>query len=166
MVQDLEDVLLLQLLERKIWIVDHQAAATASALYHTFREVLGSDHAVVGENHGSLDHVLELTNITRPVVGHQTVAALLGNRLDLLLPRELLQEVLHHFLDVLLALTERGEPDLDHIESIEEIRAKAPLRHRTLQVRVRGRDEADVDLPRLRSAHRNDLSLLDGAKQL
>ena len=48
------------------------------------RQVVAVDHAVVGQDDGAFDHILQLAHIARPVIGHQHVERRRRDALDLL----------------------------------------------------------------------------------
>ena len=160
MVEHAQDVFALQLLQREVGVVDHETPAPLAALDDALGQIVRRQDAVVREDDRALDHVFELTHVPGPVVGHQAIARLLGDRLHLLPLGELLQEMLHHLLDVFLPLAERRKADLDHVQPVEEVGAEGSFGHAPLQVGVGRGDEADVDLPRLRASHRDDLPFL------
>ena len=54
----------------------------------------------------------------------------------------------HQRRDVLDPLAQRRHDDREHVEAIEQILAKRLVADRVLEVAVRGRDDADVDLDR------------------
>jgi hypothetical protein len=67
--------------------------------------------------------------------------------------------------DVVTAISQRGQPHLDHLEAVVEVRAEGALLDHLRQVAVRGRDEAHVGAARLRGAHPPHLTVLQGAQQ-
>src|SRR5437867_5899247 len=76
-VQHLEDVLLLELLQRERRRIDDQAAAMVLAEAYLVGQVLGPDHPSLVENQGALDDVLQLAHVPCPVVLHQQLHRLL-----------------------------------------------------------------------------------------
>ena len=84
----------------------------------------------VGEDHRPLDHVLQLADVPRPVVGDQGLDRLVVDVADrpadpLGVPAE---EVHGQLEDVLLALAERRRPDRDHVEPVEQVLAEPARR--------------------------------------
>src|SRR5690606_18742752 len=55
------------------------------------------------------------------------------------------QEVIDEEGDVLGALAQRRQPDLDHVQSIEEVFTEAALADHALELAVGGGDDADID---------------------
>ena len=74
--------------------------------------------------------------------------------------------MLRETADVLAPLCEPGQCDRDDVDSIEEVRAKAPLCDIGLEIAIRGRDDAHVDRDGGRATEALDLLLLQRAQQL
>src|SRR5207249_2113606 len=112
--------------------------------------------------------VLELAYVARPVVALQHA---LQARRDLR-PRAAgplglaFQKVIEQRQHVVWTVLERRELDRDRIEAVQQVLAEAALPRVALQVAVRRRDEAHVDLLHLRGADRLDLAELQGPQQL
>src|SRR6185369_1044569 len=75
-------------------------------------------------------------------------------------------EAAHEHRYVVPALPQRRQIDLQHAESIEEIGTKRAILDELSQRLVRGRDDAYVNLDRLRPAHAHELPLLEHAHEL
>src|SRR5262249_60340009 len=67
---------------------------------------------------------------------------------------------------VLEAVTQRGQPERDHVQAEEEVLAEAPGTSLRLQVPVGGRDDAGVHLERFSATHPLEAALLEEAQQL
>ena len=63
-------------------------------------------------------------------------------------------------------LAQRRQIDAQHVQPIEQVGAEAPLLHLLAQRPVGRRDDAHVDLDRLRAADAHELALLEHAQQL
>jgi len=72
---------------------------------------------LVVQGHRPLDHVPQLPHVPRPGVPLQLVDRVRGEPLDLppRLPRELLQEVLGQYRDVLQPVPQCRHPDIDDL---------------------------------------------------
>src|SRR2546422_7900626 len=130
----------------------------------------GLDAEALGapEHDGALDDVLELADIPRPLMLLEH-AHRFGRYRPHFLPelgRKLLDEVSDQQGDVLASFPEGRQLDRDDVEAIEEILAQDVLLHGLLEIAVRRRDQADIDLHVLRFADAPDLSLLDRPEQL
>ncbi len=89
-----------------------------------------------------------------------------ARRLDPLAGAEELGEVPHQKRNVLAPIAQRRQLDLDALEPVVEIVAKATLGHQRLQIAVRGGHQPHVDRNRGLSADAEDLSLLQGTQEL
>src|SRR5262249_18390077 len=79
---------------------------------------------------------------------------------------EATQEVGDEKRDVLPALAERRHRDLDHADAVEEVAAEPPEPDLLLEIAVRRRDEADVDLAPAVGADALHHAVLQHAQQL
>ena len=73
---------------------------------------------------------------------------------------EFVEKVVDQQRDIFAALAQRRNLDADHVEAVEEIRAKAPLTHHRGEVPVRGRDHSNVHRNGRRGAYRPHFFLL------
>src|SRR5262249_6344160 len=113
-----------------------------------------------GDDHGTLDDVLQLPHIARPGVIHQQLQGVGADSNARLAhaPAEVVQEVPDQVGDVLAALAQRRDVDREHVGREEEVGPDPALAACGRQVLVGGRDHAYV--------HGNDFATadaLDGA---
>ena len=76
------------------------------------------------------------------------------------------QEVLGQRQDVLGAVAQRRQVDVDDVQPVEQVLAEAAVRQALFQILVGGGDDAHVDLLAARRPQRPDLALLQDAQQL
>src|SRR6266850_2404972 len=135
---------------------------------NTARQVSSDNYLAFAEDHGALDDVFELAHIAFPPVTHERPedvgvdAAHLARELQV----ELTYEMIHEHWDVLAALPEWGQRDMNDIQTIEEIAAESPDLDFLGEVPVGTRDDADVHPHGLRAADRPYLFFLDRAQKL
>ena len=88
--------------------------------------------------------------------------------IDLLveLARELANEVAGEERDVFRTVLERRDGELDHRKTIEEIFAETAGRDSSMEIAMRGSDDADVDLACGEGTDGKDFLVLDGAEKL
>ena len=100
-------------------------------------EVLGGEDAGLAADERALDRVLQLAHVAGPVVVHQHAQRLVRDPGDgaAELVREPVEELLREERHVLAPLTQGRDPDVDHVQTVEEVLAEAPLARR----RPRGR---------------------------
>src|SRR5262245_5033742 len=98
--------------------------------------------------HRALDGVLELPDVARPLrrLERPHGVARQGAQTVPLAAARLGAERGGHLGDVLAPFGQRRHADGDDIEPIEQILPELPVRHRTLQIHVRPRDDTDVGL--------------------
>src|SRR3990172_792586 len=123
--------------------------------------MLGQDDAV-REDHGALEDVLELADVTRPRVGPET-AERFGGHGGGLAPQSLrspLEEMRHEERQVVDALAQRRHHETHALQAVEEIGAEPAFRRQRLEVLVRRGDDAHVRPDRARAPHPLELPLL------
>jgi hypothetical protein len=76
------------------------------------------------------------------------------------------EEVLEEQRDVVAAVAQRRQRDLEHVDPVEQVLAEPPGRDHGGEVAVRGRDDADVDLAGLGVADAGERALLEHAQHL
>src|ERR1700761_3007104 len=98
----------------------------------------------------------------------QQLNRLIGEVVDglALLPRELLNEVIRQWQNIVLAFAQRRQQDGKDIQSKVEIGAKFPLLHHAPQVLVSRRDDPHINLNRAAAAQALALLLLQSAQEL
>src|SRR5689334_19541501 len=112
---------------------------------HDVRE---SDLAPPRHDDRTLYRILQLSNVARPVIGEDPFPRRILEAFDALaiLHRESLQELVREQLHVFRALAERWKIDLYDREPVVQILAKLAFADRLLQILVRRRNDADVDV--------------------
>jgi hypothetical protein len=132
------------------------------------RQVRRLHHRALGHRRGVLHRVLQLAHVPRPVVA-------LEQGLDLgceaqgratVLPGRAVEEVGRQQPDVLPALAQGRQLDLDHVEPVVEVVAEAPGLGLGQQVAVGGGDHPDVHDPQVVVAQAPQLAALQGAQEL
>src|SRR5262245_54699886 len=114
-------------------------------------EFVDSENTARAQNHRSLDHILQLTDVAWPIVRLQQVQRLLVDRMDLFArPAGVaLHEVLDQHQEILFPCPERGHFKGKDIEAVIEILTEAPSGDRGRQVAIRGGNDADVHVDRV-----------------
>ncbi len=98
-------------------------------------EVVIQEFGFLGNDHRSLDSVLQFANVARPWLLLQKVHGVGRDPRDALvhLLRELVNEVIDQGGDVVLALAQRRQLDAKDIQAIEEVGTKFSFLDQTLQ---------------------------------
>src|SRR3989475_9380324 len=119
------------------------------------------------QHDATLDHVLQLTDIARPVVRLQECHRALLDARDPLggALREPFHEVLDEDGQVVRPLPQRRDRDRKHIQSIEQIGAECAARDRCLEILIGGDDDAHVHRDGMTAADPFDFPLLQHAQQ-
>src|SRR5258706_8062677 len=99
-----------------------------------------------GDNQRPFNHILQLTNVSRPGIGLQSIQSYFLYLADLLsrFPCEPIDEVFNQHGDIFLAFAQRRNLDRKHIKAIEEIAAKCAASNSVLQVTVGGGDHSHI----------------------
>src|SRR2546428_1902320 len=131
-------------------------------------EIAGAEYLVLTQQDRSLDGVVELPNVSRPGMFEQGLS---GGRVEpaQAIPvtlRVLAQEVRGKRENVLAALAERRQVNLDGVETKEQVLAKAPGLHFRGKVGVGGGYDPHVRPARLGGAHALELARLEHPQEL
>src|SRR6185503_19428660 len=118
--------------------------------------------------HRALEYVLELADVSRPLVGCQRREDILRDALDRLAkPRaKTMHQIMHERRNVFPMLTERRQRDRKHVEAVIQIAAKSSFSHFFSEVAIGRGDDSHVDVDGPRTAETFDLSFLQHAQQL
>src|SRR5438445_7125788 len=113
-------------------------------------ELAARDDLATREHDRTLDDVLQLADVPRPVVFHEALERLLADRRGLRggAVAVLREKVLDERGDVLLALAERRRRGVAHVEPVGEVVAELVLLDLLLEVLVRRAHDADVHFDR------------------
>src|SRR2546428_13660053 len=101
----------------------------------------------IRQHHEPPDDVLKLAHVAAPGILQES-GRRLGRQLLVspVLLVELFEEARGKGEDLLLTLSQRGNANLDNIQTIVEILAELTSNERQLEVSIRCRDDADVDI--------------------
>src|SRR5262249_56780293 len=96
----------------------------------------------VTEDHRSLDDVLQLANVSGPVVGLKQIEALLVDAAEFLssLGRETPDEILDKVGNVFPSLVQGRYPNGEHVQAVEQVAPERAGVHRRVEIDVRGGD--------------------------
>src|SRR6266581_6447455 len=125
-------------------------------------EIFGFEH-----NHGPLDDVLQLADITGPGIRYEKIQSLLVNPADTLscFSSETIDEVLDQQGNVFSSFSQRRNLNRKNIETVKQIAAKCTLDDGSLQVAIGGGDDPRVRSDRLIATHTLKLPLLKNMQQ-
>src|SRR5262245_42070734 len=129
--------------------------------------LIDGQHGRVRHNHGALDHVLQLANISWPRVGTEQLQRVVLDAADLLAGalRKTMNKIFDEERNVRRAISQGRYIDRKYVEPIEEVRAEAAVVHRCLEIAVGRGNDANVDLLRTVSANAFALPLLQDAQK-
>src|SRR3954471_2388648 len=141
-----EDVLFFDLAEREA-VRQFEIGALAAARRELAREMLGLDGAAATEDDGALQRIAQLADVSRPGIVGQQLHRLGRDALQLLagIAPEAIDEVLHEDGNVLTALLQRREVDVEDVEAEVQVLAESRRLDLLFQIAVRGADHAHVD---------------------
>src|SRR5579863_3776125 len=124
-------------------------------------------HTSFGQRAGSLNNVLQLADIARPVIVHQNLHRRGRNALYRFagFSAESRDEKLDKVRNIFLAFTQRSNVDRHDVQAVVKIFAKSALLERRAQVAVGRGDEAHIDLHRTGAAEALELALLQNTQQ-
>jgi dipeptidyl aminopeptidase/acylaminoacyl peptidase len=135
---------------------------------HLLGQIDDGDLVVLGERDGPLHRVHELAHVARPRVRDELARGIRGDAVHRTLRAlgDLAEEFVREHEDVRATLAQRWQRDLDDVEAIVEILTEAPLGDAGLEVAVRGRHDANVDVDLAIAADGPHLALLQHAQEL
>src|SRR6266568_2706214 len=113
-------------------------------------EIFGFEH-----NHGPLDDVLQLADITGPGIRYKKIQSLLVNPADALscFSSETIDEVLDQQGNVFSSFSQRRNLNRENVETIKQIAAKCALDDGSLQVAIGSGDHPRIRSDRLIATH-------------
>src|SRR6185369_15854748 len=105
------------------------------------------EHGAAREHDAALDQIFELTHVARPVVADQSLQRRGSDRAhgSSGLSRGALQEVKREWANVGATFAQRWERQRNDVQAVEQVRAKATVANRLLEVAIGGGDDPDVD---------------------
>ena len=132
------------------------------------RQMLRRDEAAVAQNRRSLEDVPQFSNVSRPVVLDQQLPGVARNPAGgLPRPRPISSEKrLAERQDVIAAISQRRQPDREHVEPIIEIFAELPVGDPALKVTIRRSHNPGVGAKHSRSTEPLKFTLLEDAEEL
>src|SRR5688572_1516045 len=131
------------------------------------RRIRYLERRTVRQDHGSLNDILEFTNVSGPLPLRQSTHCCTRNALNLLshAPRVLVDKVPHQVRDVITTFAQGWDSYGKNIEAIVEITPKLLVRHHRHEVTVRGSNKTNVHLFRAGAAEPFEFSFLQNAQQ-
>src|SRR3954468_4941769 len=132
------------------------------------RQIGGGDLLFAGHDDNALDRVFELSNITRPEVFDQCIDRL-GCEFfwsAFIARRKLEIKMFDQQRNIFSSFAKRRDLKRDHIQPIKEIVAKRTALDQNIKTLVRCRNNTNIDLYRLVTAHRFETLFLEDAEHL
>jgi len=129
--------------------------------------VVPVDNALVTEQNGPLDAILQLADVSGPMVGDHHIDSWGRNAADLLAHRlgVLLDEIVRQQQDIVLSLPQRRQDDRENIDAIVDVLAELIGLDELLKVAIRGADYAYIGLAGLVAADALELAFLEHSEQ-
>src|SRR5208337_4415713 len=120
------------------------------------------------ENHGSLDQILELPHVTRPVIACKGVHFLSRDGFNTAVhqARVFLHEIAHQQGDIFAAFAEGWNHDGEDVQAIVKVAAKKALFNHVSEVAVCSRHDANINPNSAGSTQSLKLSFLQYAQEL
>src|ERR1051326_2679858 len=114
-----------------------------------------------------MDRVFQLAHIAAPPVPEEQAFCLAAEGAERYAVgfRVFAAEVTREREDVFRPLAQRGQPQIDDVQAIEQVLAESAALGGIGKIAVRGREDADINLDRPSTADAIDLALLDSAQQ-
>jgi hypothetical protein len=121
----------------------------------------------VSQNDDAFDGVLQLADVPRPRMVDEALQRR-GRNIDgaPILRVRRPQEVIDEGGNLVAPLTQRRDPDLDHVQPVIEVLTEAPGADLDLEIAVRGRQDADIRVEDPLAAHARELAVLQYVEKL
>src|ERR1700722_11909570 len=118
--------------------------------------------AITGEDNATLDVILELSNVSRPVVAHHRAHGFFRNQFDRFLhrPGKLLNEIFHELWNIGLPFAQWRQVNRENIQPVIQVFTEFTILSHSLQILVGRGDDANIDSCRTRAANCLKLALL------
>src|SRR5260370_18550127 len=125
------------------------------------------DALLRGKHHGTLHDIFQFANVARPIVVHQKLH---GGRSELaqgfaILQTESLHKMCQEHGNILAAVAEWRQTQVNDVEAMIQIFAEAPFLHQGKQVDIGSRDDAHIDFDLFRAAEAHELAFLNDAQE-
>src|SRR5579864_261800 len=135
---------------------------------NAFRKQIHVDALLRRKHDGSLDDIFQFANVARPIVVHQELhraGCKLSHGLAVLeaVALEKMGEQRRH---VFAAIAQRGKHEMNYVQAVVQILAKAAFADKRQELNVGGGHDADIHFELLCSAKPHELALLNDAQQL
>ena len=131
------------------------------------RQVGQGQRIALGHDHRLHQRIFQLADITRPVMGDQRVHDLGRDPADTLadLPVDALEKMLGQRPDVVAAIAQGRQADIDDMQAVIQILAEFPRLDPCRQIGIGRGDEAGVAAHRLAAAHGAVFALFQQTQQ-
>src|SRR5262249_27516015 len=126
--EHLAHVTLLQVLERR---ARRRRRSVGRRRHEAIGKVLRPDRGAAGQNHGALEGVHEFAHVARPAVrGERRARGVVQGEQPAAMPgAQAREDGVDQRPQVLQAVTQRGQPERDHVHAAEESLTEAPRAH-------------------------------------
>src|SRR5580704_3143738 len=144
------------------------AHIVALDLRRDLRKLRRRQFVAIGQHDGAKHGVLELADVSRPIISREQRQRVIGDAADTLalFDAKAGEKAYGQILHVAEPRAQRRNGDREYVEAIEKILAETARLDELDQVLVGRRDEAEVHLDGAPRADRIDLALLQRAQQL
>ena len=151
-----------------VWDGAHELAGLFDCVDQLDRQLIRGNARPLGDDHGPLDDILQLPDVTGPGVSFEDFKGIVVNLVDGLAGAAgvHLEKVHGQLGNVLAPLPERRHGDRDDIEAVIEVFAELGFRDQTFEILVCRGDEAHIDLDRFAGANALERHLLKNAQKL
>src|SRR5487761_278183 len=111
------------------------------------RQMLASDGAVIAGDGRALQHIAQLTHVSRPRIRLEQLHyfRIHTGRMTAVLAIDVRKQLLDKQRQIVLVIAQRGQVDMEHIETEIKVLPKVPERYGLLRIFIRRREDANVD---------------------
>jgi hypothetical protein len=115
----------------------------------------------------AFDKVRKLTNVSRPTPLHEQVQVVsrdFQSRFSKL-PTESVCKIADQLRHILAAFPQGRNANWEHAQTEKQVLSKLPIRHESVEIPVRGRDNPDIDFDRFRAAQSLNCPILQNTEK-
>ncbi len=126
------------------------------------------DRSLPGKQYGAFHEILEFTDVTGPVIGHEPFFRVFSKSelTKSVSSTKFVGEIFGQQHDVFAAVLESGKLQRNDVETVEKVLTEFPFLDRALDIPVGGGQNSDIDIDGLDTTHAVEFGFLSTRSSL